>query len=61
MPVPIQGTARMWILFPEMRRLVHVNRIKPGILGYFMAGGKRLGQVEVIEVLGLHRNAETLN
>ncbi|MFF2888006.1 hypothetical protein [Paenibacillus sp. NPDC057967] len=60
LPVPTQGTATMWILFPEMRRLVHVNRIKTGIKGYFMAGGTRLGEVEVTEVLGLHKNAETL-
>lgn len=60
-PVPIQGTARMWILFPEMRRLVHVNRIIPGIKGYFMAGGTKLGEACVIEVLGLHENAATLS
>lgn len=60
-PVPKQGNARMWILFPQMRREVHVNRIKPGIIGYFMAGSRRLGQVEVIEILGLYENAEKLN
>ncbi|MEK0315946.1 hypothetical protein [Cohnella sp. 56] len=37
-PVPKQGTATMWILIPEMRSLVHVNRIKIGVAGYFMEG-----------------------
>lgn len=61
LPVPIQGTARMWILFPEMRRQVHINRIKIGVIGYFMAGSRRLGQVEVIEIIGLNTNAEILS
>lgn len=61
LPVSKTGTARMWILFPEMRRKVHVNRIKIGVIGYFMAGARRLGKVEVIEVLGLKTNAESLN
>lgn len=60
LPVPILGTARMWILFPEMRREVHINRIKVGVIGYFMGGPRRLGEVEVIEILGLNTNAETL-
>ncbi|MFC3803869.1 hypothetical protein [Cohnella sp. GCM10012308] len=59
-PVPRQGTATMWILFPEMRRLVHVNRIKIGVIGYLMEGPRRIGQAEVIEILGLHQNAELL-
>jgi len=61
LPVPTRGTARMWILFPDMRREVHANRIKVGIIGYFMEGSRRIGQVEVIEILGLIRNAEMLN
>ncbi|MGF7029130.1 hypothetical protein J2T17_000035 [Paenibacillus mucilaginosus] len=61
LPVSKQGTARMWILFPEMRRRVHVNRIKIGVIGYFMGGSRRLGQVEVIQVLGMNINAETLS
>lgn len=61
LPVPKQGTATMWILFPEMRREVHINRINVGVIGYFMAGSRRLGQVEVIEILGLNTNAEKLS
>jgi len=60
LPVSNQGTACMWILFPEMRREVHVHRIVIGVIGYFMAGSRKMGQVEVIEILGLYTNAETL-
>ncbi|GBG11210.1 hypothetical protein PAT3040_06002 [Paenibacillus agaridevorans] len=59
-PVSIQGTARMWILFPRMRREIHLHRIKIGVLGHFMAGRRRLGEVEVIEILSLITNSETL-
>lgn len=59
--VPNQGTARMWILFPEMRRKVHVHRINIGVIGYFMTGSRRLGQVEVIEILELEMNSEMLS
>jgi hypothetical protein len=55
-PVPIEGTARMWILFPEMRKLVHTNRIMLGITGYFMEGSRKVAEAEVIEILGLHSN-----
>ncbi|MCQ6564131.1 hypothetical protein [Paenibacillus mendelii] len=60
-PVPIEGTARMWILFPEMRKKIHLNRIKVGVIGYFMEGPKKVAKAEVIEVLGLHKNAESFN
>jgi hypothetical protein len=60
-PVPFEGTARMWILFPEMRKEVHVNRIKVGVLGYFMEGPKKVAKAEVIEILGLFKNTELLS
>lgn len=60
-PVPLAGTARMWILFPEMRREVHVHRIATGIKGYFMEGPRRVGEVEVIEILDLYDNAVLLD
>lgn len=31
-PVLTEGTARIWIIFPEMRKEVHVNRIKVGVV-----------------------------
>ncbi|WP_123040558.1 hypothetical protein [Cohnella candidum] len=59
-PVRASGTARMWILFQEMREKVHRNRIKVGTKGYFMEGSRRVGEVEVIEIIGLHTNKEKL-
>lgn len=50
------GTARMWILMPEMREQIHRNRIKVGTKGYFMEGSKRVGEIEVIRVVGLLTN-----
>lgn len=53
-PVPLSGIARMWIIIPE-RRLYHCNKIKPGIIGYFMEG-RKVAECEVIELLGLLSN-----
>jgi hypothetical protein len=50
------GTARMWILIPEMREEAHKHRIKVGTKGYFMEGPRRVGEVEVIKIVGLHSN-----
>lgn len=58
--VPTEGTARMWIIFPEMRRLVHLTRIKIGVVGYFMEGPRKIAEAEVIEILGLQKNAKLL-
>lgn len=46
----------MWILFPEMRELVHKDRIKVGIKGFMMEGQRKIGEVEVIKIVGLHSN-----
>ncbi len=56
-PIPITGTARMWIVFPEMRERIHRNRIKIGIKGYMMEGSRKIGEVEVIRIVGLHSNS----
>lgn len=58
--VPAEGTARMWVLFPEMRRIVHAKRIRPGIRGFFMEGPRRVGEVEVLDVIDLAENAERI-
>ncbi|MDQ0874611.1 hypothetical protein QFZ77_003270 [Paenibacillus sp. V4I3] len=60
-PVLLEGTALMWILFPEMRKEVHVKRIQNGVTGYFMEGSKKVAIAEVIEILDLHLNAKLLN
>ncbi|MNC65119.1 hypothetical protein D3C75_1153810 [compost metagenome] len=54
--VSMSGTARMWILFDEMREKVHKHRIKVGTKGYFMEGPRRVGEVEVTEIIGLFTN-----
>ncbi|CAM4063292.1 hypothetical protein [Saccharibacillus endophyticus] len=56
--VPAQGTARMWVLFPAMRREVHARRITTGMQGFFMEGPRRVGAVQVIEMNGLLENAQ---
>ena len=50
-----EGTARMWIISDEMRE-VHRGRIKPGVRGYMVEGARKVAEIEVIEVLGLHTN-----
>lgn len=49
------GYARMWIIVPQMREL-HKKRIKVGTKGYFVAGSKRLGEVEVVKIADLFNN-----
>ena len=50
------GIARMWILVPEMRELIHKAKAKVGTKGYFMVGGKKIANAEIIKVVGLHKN-----
>lgn len=50
------GTARMWIVLPEMREEIHKHKIKLGTKGYFMEGSRRVGEVEVIKIVGLLSN-----
>jgi len=53
--VAIQGTARMWILI-EGYRPYHRKRIKVGTKGFFMEGGRRVAECEVIALVGLETN-----
>lgn len=48
----------MWVLFPAMRREVHMQRIAVGTKGFFMEGPRRVAAVEAIEVNGLFENAQ---
>ena len=59
-PVPAEGTARMWILFPAMRRQVHLHRIEPDVRGLIMEGPRRVGEVEVLERIAISENAKRL-
>jgi len=51
-PVSISGTARMWLLDPQMQEY-HKNKIKPGLRGYFMEGSRRVAECDVIQIVGL--------
>lgn len=52
-PVPSQGTARMKIIFEEMRKY-HQERIGEGVKGYFVEGSKKIAEATVTKILGLH-------
>lgn len=54
--VPISGHATMWILSPEMRAKLHCQRISIGTRGFFMEGRKKVAEVIVTKVIGLHSN-----
>lgn len=51
-----EGIARMWIINSGLRAY-HQDRIKIGTKGYFMEGGTRTGECEVIEIVGLMSNS----
>lgn len=50
--VPLEGTARMWVIHEEMRPH-HDGRVKVGAKGNFREGGRYVADCEVIEVLDL--------
>jgi len=54
-PVPVSGTARMWIINPE-RRSFHQSRIAIGTKAYFMEG-RPVAECEVIAIVGLMENS----
>ena len=56
LPVPLEGYATMWILIPEMRQQIHRDRIEVGIRGYFMEGSRKIGELVVEDIIGLHYN-----
>ena len=54
--VPLKWRASMWIVVPEMREKVHRSRIDVGTKGYFMEGSRKIGEVVVEKIVGLHEN-----
>jgi hypothetical protein len=54
-PVHKEGTALMWILFPQ-KRPFHSEKIHVGTKGYFMEGARRVAECTVIEILALKSN-----
>lgn len=55
-PVPLEGTASMWVAVPEMRAKVHRARVAVGVRGHFMEGARKIGDVGITQVLALHDN-----
>ncbi len=51
-PIPKIGSARMWILFPEMRSY-HKNKIHVGLPCFFMEGSKSVAECLVIELVDI--------
>lgn len=54
--VPLEGTASMWILVPEMRASVHRSRVNVGVRGHFMEGHRKIGDLVIEDVAALHEN-----
>jgi hypothetical protein len=48
--VPMEGTARMWILSDQLKG-IHRNRLRPGVRGYFTEGSRRVGEVLVTRIV----------
>ncbi|PML82179.1 MULTISPECIES: hypothetical protein [Vibrionaceae] len=55
-PIPSRGLASMWVLVPEMREKVHIQKLQVGTKGYFMSGSRRLGEVQVTRLVDLLKN-----
>lgn len=51
-PVSTSGRAQMWIVNNEMREF-HQMRIRIGLEGFFMEGGRRVAICHVTEIIGL--------
>lgn len=59
-PVPVQGTATMWIINPATRAY-HKDKIKVGTAGFFMEGAKRVAECYVTEIISLSANPTIAN
>jgi hypothetical protein len=53
--VPPSGIAQMWVIVAQ-RRPYHYDKIKPGVIGYFMEGLRKVAECEVVEILGMLTN-----
>ena len=54
--VPLEGYASMWIIVPETREEIHKHRIKVNTKGYFMEGARKIGEMQVTEVVDININ-----
>ena len=50
------GVARMWIVNSEMIEKVHKGRMKIGTKGYFMEGGRKVAEAQIIRLVRLSDN-----
>lgn len=57
--VPLEGKASMWVLSPEMRASVHRLRAKVGVQGHFMEGARKVGDIRIEAIVGLHEEAQS--
>ncbi len=48
--IPPTGKAQMWALMQERIDEIHRYRAKPGVVGYFMDGSKRIAKAIITEV-----------
>ncbi|HEV8725431.1 MAG TPA: hypothetical protein VGW77_32840 [Candidatus Binatia bacterium] len=44
----------MWIVNQDLKATIHRIRIKIGVKGFFMEGGKRVAEAEVTRIAGLY-------
>jgi hypothetical protein len=51
--VPVEGIAGMIIINKELKETIHRERIKVGVRGFFMEGGKRVAEAVVIRICNL--------
>jgi hypothetical protein len=57
--IPLTGRASMWILNPVMRLEVHRSRAAVGVRGHFMEGSRKISDVEIDAIAGLHEDPST--
>ena len=53
--IPKSGTARMWVVADEARRVVH-RKVRPGARGFFVEQGRKTAEVVITAVVGLQTN-----
>jgi hypothetical protein len=53
-PIPAEGIASMWIIVPDMREQVHRRKARVGVRGFFMVGGTRIAEAEIVQIVGLY-------
>lgn len=51
------GKAQMWVVNDEMKEF-HQGKIKVGLEGFFMEGGRRVAKCKVTEIVGLRNESD---